>query len=218
MNKKKALIVGATGLTGKALLNYLLTSDVYETVTVLTRRPLQLKDEKIKEVIVDFDSLSTYKVFIVADDVFCCLGTTIKKAKSQDAFRKVDLQYPLEIARIAKENGAKKYIVISSMGANSKSSIFYSKVKGMMEESLQKMRYESLHIMRPSMLLGNREEFRAGEYFGIVMYKLLSWLFVGSLKKYKAIHVNTVAKGMFKAAQTDKSGINIYLSDKIDGI
>jgi len=218
MNSKKALIAGATGLTGKVLLNLLFSTDVYDSVTILTRKPLQLKNEKIKEVIVDFDNLAAYKDFIVADDVFCCLGTTIKKAKTQEAFKKVDLQYPLEIARIAKENGAMKFIVISSMGANSKSSIFYSKVKGIMEESIQKVGFSALHILRPSMLLGDREEFRAGERLGILFFKLHSWLFIGSLKKYKAIHVNTVAKGMFNAAQTDKLGIFVYRSDKIDSI
>ena len=215
MKLKTSLIVGATGLTGKALLHNLLEADEYDKVMVLVRKPISISNEKLIQRVVDFDKLYVYKEQFIADDVFCCLGTTIKKAKTKEAFKKVDLQYPLEIARLTKENGARQFLVISAMGANPKSSVFYSQAKGLMESELQKIGFDTLHIFRPSMLLGNRDEFRLGEKVGIVLFKLLSWLFVGSLKKYKAIHTDVVAKAMYKAAQAEKIGVNIYPSDKI---
>ena len=215
MKLKTSLIVGATGLTGKALLHNLLEADEYDKVMVLVRKPISISNEKLIQRVVDFDKLYVYKEQFIADDVFCCLGTTIKKAKTKEAFKKVDLQYPLEIARLTKENGARQFLVISAMGANPKSAVFYSQAKGLMESELQKIGFDTLHIFRPSMLLGNRDEFRLGEKVGIVLFKLLSWLFVGSLKKYKAIHTDVVAKAMYKAAQAEKIGVNIYPSDKI---
>jgi len=215
MKQKTALIAGATGLIGKTLLNCLLEADVYNKVIVLTRKPLLIENEKLKQVIVDFNNLSQYKLELKADDVFCCLGTTIKKVGTQEAFKKVDLVYPMEIAQLTKENGAQQFLVVSSMGASSKSSIFYSQVKGTMENEIQRIGFESVHFFRPSLLLGKRAEFRLGEYFGTVFFKLFSWLFVGKLKKYRGIQAATVARAMCKTAQLSRKGINIYLSDKI---
>ena len=218
MNKKIALIVGATGLTGKSLLKYLLEENTYEKVIALTRKDLQIKNDKLLQLIGDYSNLEQYKKMLKADDVFCCLGTTIKKAGTKEAFKIVDLNYPLEIAHITKENGARQFLVISAMGANPESSIFYSKVKGLMEAELQKVGFEVIHIFRPSLLLGNRDEFRLGEYLGIAFYKLISWLFVGKLKKYRGIQADTVARAMYRAAQLNRTGINIYASDKISEI
>jgi len=215
MKQKTALIVGATGLTGKSLLKYLLDAEAYEKVIVLTRKQIEVNSEKVKLIIIDFDKLSQYKEMLKADDVFCCLGTTIKKAKTKEAFKKVDWHYPVEIAQLTKVNGAQQFLVVSSMGANSKSSIFYSHVKGVMEAELQKIGFDALHIFRPSLLLGDRGEFRLGEYLGIAFYRLISWLFIGKLKKYKGIQADTVARGMYRTAQLERKGINIYLSDEI---
>src|SRR4051812_20296261 len=127
-NTKTALVIGATGLVGKQVLANLLESADYHEVKALTRKSLNLQHPKLKEIIFDFDSPD--KEVVKADDIFCCLGTTIKKAGSQDAFRKVDLEYPLKIASLAKINGAEKYLIVSSMGADSKSVFFYNRVKG----------------------------------------------------------------------------------------
>ncbi|MDD3878066.1 MAG: oxidoreductase [Bacteroidales bacterium] len=215
---KTAIIAGATGLTGSALLKVLLASDVYEKVIILSRRSIGFQHTKATELLVEFDKLSTYKNEMHADDIFCCLGTTIKKAKSKEAFKKVDFGYPLELAKITKTQGASRFMVVSSMGANPNSRIFYSHIKGTMEAALQEINFESLNIFRPSLLLGEREEFRFGERIGIGLYKLLSWLFIGGLKKYKGIQAEDVAKAMFRIAQMQTKGVNIYQSETIDKI
>jgi len=218
MKTKTALIIGASGLTGNELLKFLINTETYEKVIVLVRKPLIIENKKIEQLIVDFNNLGQYKEKFKADDVFCCLGTTIKKAKTKEAFKMVDLHYPLEIARMTKENGARQFLIISSMGANSKSSIFYSQVKGTMEDEIKKIGFESVHIFRPSLLLGKRDEFRLGEYFGTAFFKLVSWLFVGKLKRYRGIQAATVASAMCKTAQIGRKGVNIYLSDEIKEI
>lgn len=213
--KKTALIAGATGLTGSYLLQHLIRSDAYEKIKILTRKPLYFADPKVEVLLVDFDNLTPYKDKLHAHDVFCCMGTTIKKAKSKEAFKLVDLNYPLSIARLTKEMGAEQFLLISSMGANQNSMIFYSKVKGILENEIKKAGFVSLHIFRPSLLLGKRNEFRLGEKAGIVLYNLFSWIFIGKLRKYKGIKAEKVALGMFKAAQLNIKGIHTYESDKI---
>ena len=176
---RTALIAGATGLTGSALLKILENAETYSKIIILTRRPSENRHLKVEEIVTDADSLSLHNTKLIADDIFCCLGTTIKKAKSRDAFKKVDLYYPLELAKLTKQNGATRFFVVSSMGANEKSKIFYSKVKGTLEKELIHIGFNALHIFRPSLLLGKRNEFRFGEYAGTILYKMLSWLFIG---------------------------------------
>ncbi len=212
---KTAIIAGATGLTGKFLLQLLIDSEIYSSVKVITRKTLDLNKPKVQEIITDFNTIDNFKHLLVADDVFCCLGTTIKKAKTKDAFKIIDMDYPLRIATLCKENKASQYLLISSMGANPNSLIFYPKVKGMLEEELKKIGFDGLHIFRPSLLLGKRQEFRFGEYLGTAIYKLFAWTLIGKLKKYKGIKAEAVAFGMFKQAQLNLKGIHIYESDKI---
>lgn len=147
--------------------------------------------------------------------MFCCLGTTIKTAGSQEAFLKVDYTYVIESARIAKSQGATAFSVVSAMGANSKSGIFYNRVKGDMEEALQKIGFSSLLIFRPSLLIGERKEVRPGEVIGAAISNLFSFLFVSGLKKYKPIQGSLVAKSMLDHAKEQKTGLQIIESDKI---
>ena len=212
---KSALLVGASGLVGGELLNCLLISPEYKKVIILVRKPLGLKNSKVEERVIEFDDLALYKDCFKVNDVFCCLGTTIKKAKSQDAFKKVDVEYSLKIARLAKEMGAEKFLVISSMGANPKSPVFYSRMKGLLEQEIKEIGIRSTHIFRPSLLLGNRKEFRLGESVSAFLTEGISFIFVGSLKKYKPIAAKTVATGMYKAAQRKSEGIYTYLSAEI---
>lgn len=215
MAGKSAILFGASGLVGGELLNCLLDAPEYDKVIVLVRKALGIKHDKIEEVKVNFDDLAEHKALFKVNDVFCCLGTTIKKAKSREAFKKVDVNYPLEIARVAKEMGAERFLVISSMGANVDSKAFYSRMKGLLEQKLQEIGFKSLHIFRPSLLLGERKEFRLGESAASFITKGISFIFVGGLKKYKPIAGKTVAKGMYRAAQIKNEGINIYLSNQI---
>lgn len=212
---KSALLVGASGLVGSELLNCLLNGTEYSRVLIFVRKPTGLKHPKLEERLIEFKNLPRYKEFFEVNDVFCCLGTTIRKAKSQAAFKKVDVEYPLELAKLAKEMKVEKFLVISSMGANPKSRVFYSRMKGLLEQELKEISIKSLHIFRPSLLLGNRKEFRIGESISASLTKGISFVFVGPLKKYKPIDAKTVAKGMYKAAQSTSEGIFTYLSDEI---
>jgi len=216
MPKKTALIAGATGLTGSTLLKILTASDVYEKISLVSRKMLSVQHTKTEEVLVDFDKLEDFANRLHADDVFCCLGTTIKKAGSKEILKKVDYEYPLQLAKITKGNGAKRFLLVSAMGASEKSPFFYSRVKGALEKSLSDLGFDALHIFRPSLLLGKRNEFRFGEQVAVILFKMLSWAFVGPLRKYKGIKAETVANAMFIAAQKDGQGVKIWESDMIN--
>jgi len=212
---RTALIVGSTGLVGKQCLYQLLEDKEYLKVVALVRKEMPIKHHKLEQIIVNFDELEKYSTAMKVDDVFCCLGTTIGVAKTQENFRKVDYDYPLKVAELAFKNGANQYMLVSSMGASKTSSIFYSRVKGELEESIAKLSYSSFHVFRPSMLLGDRNEFRFGEIIGKYVMKIMGVLFIGPLAKYKAIQGIVVAKAMVRTAIKNISGNHIYLSDEI---
>lgn len=207
---KTAIIIGATGLTGKALLNQLLQDAYFEKVILFLRKEMNVIDSKLTQHCIDFNELDNYKNLIKGDIVFCCLGTTIKTAGSQEAFKKVDYTYPAEFAKIAKENGIQIFCLQSSLGADATSSNFYLKVKGETEDAIKNLNFNSFATFRPSMLLGNRTEFRLGENIGKVVMQTLSFLFIGKFKRYKAIHVNQVAKAMIKHVKSNEIGNKIF--------
>ena len=213
---KTALIIGGTGLIGSKLLKLLLESSDYEKVIAFSKREMQLKHPKLVVEIIDFDKPESYANLVQGDDFFCTIGTTIKKAGSKEAFRKVDYQYPKQFATIALENGIKQFLLISSLGADEKSGNFYLKTKGEIQSFLKNSSFESVSIVQPSLLLGDRKEFRFGEQVGAVVMKIFSFLLIGSLKKYKAIHGDTVAKALFTVAQKSKKGFTIYESDLLE--
>ncbi len=212
---KTAIVIGSTGLTGGYLLAELAANPTYSKIIVLARKASQQNNPKIEELVVDFNKLADFKNKIIGDDVYCTIGTTIKKAGSQEAFSKVDLEYPLSIAKVAKENGAKHFLLMSSLGANAASGNFYLKTKGTLENNLRDLNFDSLSIFRPSILLGPRSEFRLGEKIGIFFMRLFSFLLLGSLKKYRPIHVKQVAHAMVKAGQDEEKGLKIFESDKM---
>ena len=168
---KTALIVGATGLIGQHLTTTLLDSNEYSQVFVLVRRLLPLEHPKLAQVVVNFDALTAAD--IAGDDVFCCLGTTMKVAGSREAFEKVDYHYPLEVATFAQANGAKQFGIVTAMGADASSMIYYNRIKGHVETSLREVGFETLLIFRPSILLGERGEVRLGERIGKIFMRLL---------------------------------------------
>ncbi len=197
--KKTALVAGATGLIGQQLVDELLQLDNYSEVRVLVRGPIEKHHPKLIKVLFDFDHPDVS--LVQGDDVFCCLGTTMKKAGSKEAFFIVDHDYPLQIARAAIQNGSNQYLIVTAMGADPSSSFFYNRVKGKLEEDLKKVGFSALHIFRPSLLLGNREEKRLGEKIGEAVMNFFNPLMVGPLKKYRAIDSAKVAKAMVIAAQ-----------------
>ena len=215
---KTALIIGSTGLIGSQLLDLLLESQEYDKVITFVKRDSGIQHPKLKQHIIDFDKPETYKELVVGDDFFCSIGTTIKKAGSQNAFRKVDFEYPKQFASLAQQNKVKQFLIITSLGADANSSNFYLKTKGEIQDFLKNCAFESISILQPSLLLGNRTEFRLGEKMGVYFMKLFSFLFIGNLKKYKAIQSEAVAKAMFIIAQKNYKGFQIIESDSIQGI
>jgi uncharacterized protein YbjT (DUF2867 family) len=211
----KAIIVGASGLIGNHLLNLLIANQSYTNITVLVRKKLTIEHPKLIQKIVDFDKLYDYKELFIADVLFCTLGTTINKAGSKEAFMKVDYEYPFELAKICKETNIKQFHIVTALGANSTSSVFYNQVKGRVEEAIKQLSLNNFSIYRPSMLLGNRDELRIGEKIGQVIMSVCSFLFIGPLKKYKAIKGSTVAHAMMHQALLNKSGLYIFESDEI---
>jgi uncharacterized protein YbjT (DUF2867 family) len=215
---KTALIIGSTGLIGSQLLNSLLDSNDYLKVITFVKRDTGIKHKKLTQHIIDFDAPDTYKNLIVGDDLFCTIGTTIKKAGSKEAFRKVDFEYPSQLATFALQNKVKQFLIISSLGADSKSGNFYLKTKGEIQDFLKNCNFQSVAVLQPSLLLGNRTEFRLGEKVGAFFMKTLSFLLLGNLKKYKPIESKTVAKALLKIAQRNNTGFKIYESDVIQEI
>lgn len=219
MAGKKALLAGSSGLIGRHCLDYLLASDIYDEVIALSRRPLNVKHKKFVELQIDFDRMDKSKQLIKADDIFCCLGTTIKKAGSQAAFSKVDLEYPRQLAELGVANGVKRYFLITSIGADARSSNFYLKVKGEVEAAIARLPFEAVHIFRPSLLLGERDEVRAGERFGAAAAGVLSFVFHGPLKKYRPIEAKVVAFAMVELArECAAKGTIVHQSDEIQAI
>jgi uncharacterized protein YbjT (DUF2867 family) len=213
---KTALVIGSTGLVGSQLLDLLLESPIYDKVIVFAKRDIAIPHPKLIQYLIDFDNAATYKDFVKGDDFFCTIGTTIKKAGTQDTFRKVDYKYPQQFASIAVQNKVKQFLIISSLGANATSTNFYLKTKGEIENFLRTCPFENVVVLRPSLLLGNRKEFRLGEKIGAFLMKTFSFLLFGNLKKYKPIESATVAKALFSIAQKNYKGYNLFESNTIE--
>lgn len=225
-----ALLVGATGLIGAALLRQLLRDSLVTMVTVIVRRPLETKTlgsanelSKLNMIVTAFDDLDKTLEQVHADVIFCTLGTTIKVAKTQEAFRKVDYEYPLTLARFAERTNASLFSIVTAMGASSSSKIFYSRVKGELQDAIAKLSIPLVQVFQPSLLLGERPQARPGEAFGAVVSKGLQFAMVGPLRKYRPIKGEDVALAMRRAAgqagqmkaASKSSMIQYYSSDKI---
>lgn len=210
----KAIIAGASGEVGKHLLNYLLEDENYTEVVSLIRSSSLVEHQKLNNQAINFDQISELPP-ITADAMFCCLGTTIKKAGIQAAFEKVDYEYVVNLAKWARQAGVKQFHVVSAMGANANSGVFYNKVKGRMEVEISYIGFESAYIYRPSLLDSEREESRPAERIGILLFRLLKILFVGPLKKYASIRVQDVANGMWQRSKNVEKGFFVIESDMI---
>jgi uncharacterized protein YbjT (DUF2867 family) len=215
---KSALILGASGLVGRHCLDLLLEDDYYRTVKIFVRKELPITHPKLAQHVVDFEQMENYVDLFRVNDIYCCLGTTIKKAGSEDNFYRVDFTYPFDAAQIGIQHGVEQFLIVSSLGANQRSLVFYNRVKGQLEETLSVMPFKALHIFQPSLLLGQRPEFRIGEHIGIILVKLLSFLLIGPWKKYRGIDARTVAKAMVIQAKLNMHGKKTYESDIIQMI
>ncbi len=200
---------------GRNYFEQLIEEPAYSQIHILVRKAIEINPDKVVQHIIDFNELDKFEINEPINHVFCTLGTTIKKAKTKENFRKVDYDYVFELGKKAKQWNTEKFLVVSSLGANAKSAIFYNRVKGEIEKTLSELRLNQLFIFRPSLLMGNRKEHRAGEKSAIAVYKIINPLFIGPLKKYKGIQASQVAKGMMQTALNNKEQFKIFESDEI---
>ena len=210
MNKFTALVAGASGLVGGECLQRLLTSDAYSAVTVVTRRSLGhgAKHPKLREIVVDFGQLDSVRGDLRADHVFCALGTTIRKAGSQARFHQVDFEYPRHLAELTLANGARHFSLVSALGASSKSGVFYSRVKGELEDALRAMGWPSLALLRPSVIAGDRQESRPLERLGEAVLRF-------GPATYRPVAAGKIAAAMIATAQREPRGVTIIESRDI---
>ena len=210
VSAKTAVLLGASGLVGGYCLQTLLADSRYARIVLLGRRELvAARHPRLAQKVVDFDALAQAD-FAGTDEVFCALGTTMRKAGSQQGFLRVDVDYPLSAARLSRQAGAKQFLLVSSVGADAAAKNFYLKTKGQLEQEIGKLGFKALHVFRPSLLLGKREEFRLGERIAMATLPLLNFAMAGRLRRYRAIPAASVGKAMVAAARQEKSGMFVY--------
>jgi uncharacterized protein YbjT (DUF2867 family) len=206
VTRRSALLLGATGLVGGFCLERLLADPTYTEVHVVGRRSLELRHPRLIEHLIDFDRLAELGALFAVNDVFCCLGTTIRKAGSQEAFRRVDVEYPVTAARLAAEAGAEQFLVISAVGAEPESRVFYNRAKGEMETHVRQVPLQALWIIRPALQLGPRAERRFGERLAELFFRPLAPLMVGRLRRYRPVEAEMVANAMVNLARENGTG------------
>ncbi|WII73949.1 oxidoreductase [Bdellovibrio sp. 22V] len=211
-------LVGGSGLVGSELLQIIGLLGEISSIKAVSRSALGKLPKDTENIVMNLDQLKDRKDLLKADVFVCCLGSTIKKAGSQEAFRKVDYDYVVEFAKVAEAVGAQKLLVVSAMGANKESSIFYNRVKGEMESALRELKIPQIEIFRPSLILGERKEHRAGEKFAQKITPVMNAILRGPLKKYRPIAAKDIARAMAIAMLNFQPGFHIYESDQIDHI
>ena len=205
---RTTLVVGATGLVGSEIVKQLVADPTVRRVILGVRRPIGGLGPRAEARVIDFDRIDADPSVFAVDQIFCALGTTIRQAGSQEAFRKVDFEYPLAIARAGLRQGARHFLLVSALGANSASSLFYNRVKGELEDQLRSLGYRAVTIARPSLLLGKRDEFRLFERLGMVIGEFIPG-------RYRPVHAAAVARSLVTAARIDAPGLHIVESDEI---
>lgn len=203
--KKTAIIIGATGLTGSILLEKLLHDGRYETIKLFSRKEIDGMPSKVKQFVGDMLALDNFKKDFTADEVFCCIGTTAKKTPDKTLYKKIDFGIPVTAAKLSKANGIPAFFVVSALGANPTSLVFYSKIKGEMEQAVLSEKIEKTHILQPSIIGGDRQEKRMGEKIGLVVFKFLQPLFFGKLKKYRITEAEDIAQTMINLANSNST-------------
>lgn len=214
----KAILIGASGLIGSNLLSILLDSPEYDKIALFVRNKLFLQHSKLTQHIIDFDKLGSYSGLITGDVVFSCLGTTKKQTPDKKQYYKIDHDYPLQLAQLARQNGVIQFHVVSSIGANKDSSFFYVRTKGQLEDDLKKVGLQTLHIYQPSMLIGERKGYRAIENLYGAIFRIIDPILIGGLKKYRSVKGAKVAQAMYIKSLEHATGTFTYTSDQINNI
>ena len=220
MQAKTAVVLGATGFIGGYLVQELSSDSAFARIRLLVRRPIEMTLPKTEVVVTKFSDRQDFKEKLGSGDcIFCCVGTTLKQVKGdKDLYRTIDYDIPVHAAELGKAAGFSQYLLVSSVGANAAASNFYLQLKGEVEEKIKSIGFPSLHIFRPSMLMGSRNEFRFGEVLAKGLMQVVSPLLFGDLRKYKGIHGKAVAHAMVYAAKNAKPGIHKYEYDQLTGI
>lgn len=214
--KKTAIILGASGLTGGLLLEKLIVDDRYESIKLFSRSSIKGLPNKVKQYIGNLLELEQFKNDFTGDEVFCCIGTTAKKTPDKSLYRDIDYGIPVAAAKLAKANGINTFLVISAMGANKKSSVFYNRTKGEMEQEVLNQAIQKTSILRPSLIGGERNEQRILEKIGLVVFKIIQPLFIGPLKKYRIINADSIAQAMLNLVNTTSNTDVIITSNDIE--
>lgn len=207
---RTAVLVGATGLVGRHTLSRLATDDRWTRVVTLTRRPLEPVSSTHAPHVVDFDALADASGWFACDDLFCALGTTMKQAGSQEAFRRVDFEYVVQSAELAHAGGARQVLLVSAYGASASSRVFYNRVKGEAEDAIQRIGFTSVQILRPSLLTGHRREKRAGEQIGETVLNVVSPLLIGPLRPLRPTPADAVARTLVRVGAEAEPGVHTY--------
>lgn len=215
--KKIAIILGATGLTGSILLEKLLNDDRYKTIKLFSRKEIKGLPSKVDQYVGNLFELENFKADFTGDEVYCCIGTTAKKTPDKAVYTAIDYGIPVASAKLSKENGIHTFLVVSALGANAESRIFYNKTKGEMELDVLAKEIDHTYILQPSIIEGERNEKRIGEQIGLVLFKFIQPLFFGKLKKYRSTKAEHIAQAMINLANST-SRVQIISSDKIKEI
>ncbi len=213
--KKTAIILGATGLTGNLLLHKLIEDERYDSIKLLSRTKINNLPEKVTQFIGDLLKLDTYKADFTADEVYCCIGTTASKTPDKKLYSQIDYGIPVTAAKLSKANKIETFLVVSSLGANAKSKIFYNKTKGKMENDVLNQQIKNTFIFRPSLIGGDRQERRVLEKIGITIFKIIQPLFIGKLKQYKITDAKNIAQAMINLANSNNYDKTIITSSDI---
>lgn len=214
---KTAIILGASGLTGSILLEKLINDKRYGTIKLFSRKKIEGLPLKVQQFVGNILDLENFKAEFTGDEVYCCIGTTTKKTPNKTIYRAIDYGIPVAAAKLSKENGVNTFVVVSAIGANVNSSIFYNKTKGEMEQDVLSEKIENTYILQPSIIGGNRKEQRIGEKLGLLIFKVLQPFFFGKLKKYRISEAEHIAQAMINLANST-STTKIITSDKLKEI
>lgn len=216
--RKTAIILGATGLTGAILLQKLIADERYESIKLFSRSKIEGLPDKVIQFIGDLLKLDQFKADFTADEVYCCIGTTSKKTPDKKRYKEIDYGIPVAAAQLSKENNIATFLVVSALGANKNSTVFYNKTKGEMEQDVLKKQVKNTFILRPSLIGGDRKERRILEKIGLVVFKIIQPLFIGKLKQYQIINAESIAQAMLNLANNNNSEEVIITSNEIKKI
>jgi uncharacterized protein YbjT (DUF2867 family) len=215
---RTAIVAGASGLVGEHVLRRLLAGGAYDRVVAFVRGPINLTHRKLEQRTIDYERIGRMSAFPRAEDVFCCLGTTMRKAGTPEAFHKVDVEYVAHLAEVSVRAGSSQFFLVSAVGASAQSGNFYLRCKGEAEDMVRTLPFRGVQIFRPSFLVGHRREKRAGETLGAAAARFFSFALIGPARRYRPIRADAVAKAIVAVAHESPPGIHVYEADAMQGL